>query len=239
VVVPVPADVGEGGVVVVDAGVDDPYDDALALRSRQAAGRRPVPDRGRADPRRPGVGQELELEVGDDAHDAGQPRHNGRLRRSELDSHAVEHHVVAEPRLRVVADCGLDRARDLGVLGGQVVAVRPARRTAGVEPPFSGHLRIGRRESRDPALVLGEGRSLQKHDVEVAVGRGARRTPDEGEGARGGADEREMTDAHCSALLRLSTAQVASEMWRRISTRYSARCQTAISASSFSALFAP
>ncbi len=64
VVEPVSAHVGEGRMIVVDAGVDDPGHDPLALVAGEAARRGAVVDPAGADPGRAGVGQELPRLVG-------------------------------------------------------------------------------------------------------------------------------------------------------------------------------
>ena len=156
VVVAVPAHIGERGMVVVDAGVDDSRDDPFALGG--GAARFTIPDRRCADPGGAVIGQELKLDIRDDRGHAGKPGDRAGLGGAHLKRDPVEDRLVREDRRDRSAKRSLDGCLQCRVLSRQVREVRSAGRAVRVEARGTDHGRIRCSQAIDSTLVSGQRR---------------------------------------------------------------------------------
>ena len=169
-VVAVVADVGEGGVARVDAGVDRADDDALALDvGRQAELSSGVPQRLGALPLRADVGVQLAYLVGRDRRDGRIGGDRLGLLGREDGREAVDRVLVGEGNLDASTGGPLQPFDELGLDRLEVAAVRPRRRALGIE--LLAGRRFGRREAGLAAAVARNRRFDQADQVGGGVPR--------------------------------------------------------------------
>ena len=175
-IVTIATGIGERRMVEVDTAVDRAHDDALAAAGALARGGVAFPDPGCPDPRRTGVGGELEIVVADQVPNGGIGRHQRRLAIAQQDAHPVDGGLIAVDRPQRPPDALPERRQMVRSALRQVGSVAQARDTGGVQLDLAARPRRGRGQAGHTPRIGGQRRLGEDHQVGAGAsgGRGDR-----------------------------------------------------------------